>query len=755
MNKNQYLIDIKITITLFVILLILLTYTTGYFNAAPYSGFRMQNSNGRVNEVYDAEQAHKISPNDQVISINTISVSLENAEEIMDLWKSMSPGDTVKLEVLQNGVRQTVEWEFSGWTKAENNARLASQWFMPYFFFLIGVIVFTSVRPRDRLWRLLFTFSLITALWLVVGSGPSRYFLWGANDLLPTLSWFMIATLIELHWVFPTPFKHIPKWMNTVVVSLLHAGAVILSIYEYLYAKEDLYIIGILSSFVLSMILIGIHYISQKKSRNKIRIVARMTGVALLPFLILAIVEMFNIPVDKTTQAGALLGLPLLPLGYLFAIWQGNLTNIKFRANRFLSIYIYIMLIITIFIPILGLITDYEGKVESMAILLIIPFLSVVILLSFYPFQRLVERYILRIPIPRSELLETYSSAMSNTQNADSISTIMGKIVLPSLMIRQSLLIEFQSASHVRVMNSRNVAEYQIPTSQQVNQMLSFQQTILTGDHKEALPENLQWINVVMPLYFDGEMIGIWLLGQRDPDDIYDPELIRIIQAIAQQTAIAIINHQRSTRLRILYEANINRSEAERASLARDLHDDTLNELALLQRKFPDEELSASLTNITSSLRKVIHGLRPTVLSYGLQTALHDLADTLNEIQGTETVTVSLESSPHHLSPDTELHIFRIIQQACENALQHADAENIQISGTIHKDLVMIAVVDDGKGFKGGTGLDLMALVQENHFGMAGMHERATLIGASLDVQTAPGKGTKVILELKTPPKDK
>jgi len=83
-------------------------------------------------------------------------------------------------------------------------------------------------------------------------------------------------------------------------------------------------------------------------------------------------------------------------------------------------------------------------------------------------------------------------------------------------------------------------------------------------------------------------LIGVWLLGRRDPNDYYEDYVVQALETIAQQTTIAIINHHKSIRLRSLYEANINRNEAERANLARELHDDTLNTLAMLQREFQD-----------------------------------------------------------------------------------------------------------------------------------------------------------------------
>ncbi len=87
---------------------------------------------------------------------------------------------------------------------------------------------------------------------------------------------------------------------------------------------------------------------------------------------------------------------------------------------------------------------------------------------------------------------------------------------------------------------------------------------------------------MVLPLVVSGKLIGLWLLGSRDPDDYYAQSEISILKAIANQTAIALVNITQAERLHALYQADIERQEKERASLARGLHDEVLNQLAAL-----------------------------------------------------------------------------------------------------------------------------------------------------------------------------
>jgi signal transduction histidine kinase len=207
------------------------------------------------------------------------------------------------------------------------------------------------------------------------------------------------------------------------------------------------------------------------------------------------------------------------------------------------------------------------------------------------------------------------------------------------------------------------------------------------------------------------------------------------------------VNHSQTKRLRALYQFNIDRHENERARLARDLHDATLNNLALLLHETSDPDASQDIDELITNLRKTIHGLRPEMLSYGLLTALQDLGDTLNERQSQTDVQVTLQGTLTPLPPGIELHLFRIIQQACENALRHAQADHIYIRGQISEAEVHLTVEDDGIGFEIGENTFLSDLLVNQHYGLAGMHERAELIHAKMRITSQPGKGTMVTID--------
>jgi two-component system sensor histidine kinase DegS len=134
------------------------------------------------------------------------------------------------------------------------------------------------------------------------------------------------------------------------------------------------------------------------------------------------------------------------------------------------------------------------------------------------------------------------------------------------------------------------------------------------------------------------------------------------------------------------------------------------------------------------------------MLVYGLKYALDGLADNLSE-RNHDTVQVLSElhaTEECRYAEMVEHNIYRIVQEACENALKYAQGTSIQITGELSLDRINIQVADNGIGFKDGIALRLEDMVANKHFGLAGMHERANLIGAAIKFDSQLNKGTQI-----------
>lgn len=200
--------------------------------------------------------------------------------------------------------------------------------------------------------------------------------------------------------------------------------------------------------------------------------------------------------------------------------------------------------------------------------------------------------------------------------------------------------------------------------------------------------------------------------------------------------------------------------EDERQRLARELHDDTIQALIalkqraqLLRRALPKEtqllplsELETLTEQTIDNLRRTIRALRPIYLEdFGLVSALEMLANETGQVSGVQ-VDFQTRGSARRLAPDIELAIYRMVQEALNNVVRHSRSPkasvNIEFSGLAAR----IQVQDHGIGFdvpKSPAGF-----APAGHFGLVGLHERAELIGATLEITSAPGKGTLLTIIL-------
>jgi signal transduction histidine kinase len=142
-------------------------------------------------------------------------------------------------------------------------------------------------------------------------------------------------------------------------------------------------------------------------------------------------------------------------------------------------------------------------------------------------------------------------------------------------------------------------------------------------------------------------------------------------------------------------------------------------------------------------LRRVVAALSPSVLDrLGLEAAIRHLAARFRRTHPTE-LRLRASLGAGVLGPQTEEAIYRVAQECLQNVARHSRATRVNISLRNADKTIKLSVTDNGAGFCAGK-----AWSKPKSFGLAGMRERAGLLGGTFEVRSAPGKGTKVMLEL-------
>ncbi|MDO8568165.1 MAG: PAS domain S-box protein [Dehalococcoidales bacterium] len=195
--------------------------------------------------------------------------------------------------------------------------------------------------------------------------------------------------------------------------------------------------------------------------------------------------------------------------------------------------------------------------------------------------------------------------------------------------------------------------------------------------------------------------------------------------------------------------------EAERKRIARELHDETAQGLVAVIRNLDDMaegHSRYSVKDVQEQVREVLRGvrqfsqqLRPSILDdLGLVPALKWLASDLNG--NGIAVNVEVNGTVRQLLPEAELTLFRIAQEALNNARRHSGANRVSIGIDFGEHKTTMKVSDNGRGFELPARVGDLARVGK--LGLAGMQERAQLLGGIMAIDAAPGRGTNLTVEV-------
>lgn len=255
-----------------------------------------------------------------------------------------------------------------------------------------------------------------------------------------------------------------------------------------------------------------------------------------------------------------------------------------------------------------------------------------------------------------------------------------------------------------------------------------------------------------VPIVFKGDVVAAFYLADKDDGEPFTGDDERLISVLAAHAAIAIEN------TRLIEQSRELSIVEERNRVARELHDaltQTLFSLTLTSeaaasavRTDPDRA-EAELAQVRSlvdrafaDLRSLIAGMRPPDLDRdGLVETIAKQLDILGRARG---IDVQMDARGEgRLPPGVEAAVFRILQEALTNAVRHSAATSIEVEVAVDGGGVRASVRDDGSGFDPDA-----HAVAGRRLGLTSMRERADEIGARLAIESAPGNGTTVRVEV-------
>jgi signal transduction histidine kinase len=300
-----------------------------------------------------------------------------------------------------------------------------------------------------------------------------------------------------------------------------------------------------------------------------------------------------------------------------------------------------------------------------------------------------------------------------------------------------------------------------VPLDSLPGQVLSSIRTQSVSDINSRVRHGLGDLNleasiaVLSPLVYRAQPQGVLMaLDRVGTDNAFDRDDQQLLESFAASAATAIATAQsvETEKLQLTIEA----SEQERRRWARELHDETLQELGGLKVMLEtaqnaedtgllDKALTRAISQVDQAiqdLQGLITELRPAALDeLGTAAALEDL---ITRVQATSGLTINFEASlayeqgivPTRHTPELESAIYRTVQEALNNATKHSGASQVQIRVKEDSDQIRIEISDDGDGFDPSA--------RSPGFGLLGMRERVRLNEGELEIESAPGQGTRI-----------
>lgn len=255
----------------------------------------------------------------------------------------------------------------------------------------------------------------------------------------------------------------------------------------------------------------------------------------------------------------------------------------------------------------------------------------------------------------------------------------------------------------------------------------------------------------------DGSRIAVETTAGRLRDESGNPVgLIAVVRDITQEKRI------RENEQSYIFEA-IKAQEEVKSWITRMLHDDTIQELLITTHRLQDviednyghlpkrakkhlEETRLLTERVVSEIRNFITDIRPDVIDdMGLVPALRWLTGRIRDDNGIE-ARVIIFGDEKRLTPQTELNLFRIAQEALSNIKKHTNATLAMIMVEFGKDKLTLSISDNGSGFVVPDIISQFARQQK--LGLMGIIERVQLLGGNYKIESSPGKGTLIKVEI-------
>lgn len=699
------------------------------------------------------------------------------------------------------------------------------------------------LHPRDKLVRL-FTYMLLCSAVIVVGDPRFE-----RGDLLGTVavaaanglaaSFFArFGIAFSERWrstrLTPSPWRQI--YAAGPLIPLLTALIYILTLQLPAWVSgtaEALNALGTAACLILGLVALGrtFRQTSARSVRGKILVVWLGAIATFVPLLFLnvlphVILQPSIVPFDTSGY-----WLALLPLTTGFAAIRWRRASLLTMIDR-VSVYgVLALTLVALYAGVAVLIAWLAGVRFSSLVHMLSLGVVVIVAFTFAPLrdrtQRLVDTLLYRDYYDLGPTLQRFGRSLATLRNQQAVANTVLRLVCDTLNLDGAAFVPLPdglSSAVLRLIEPGDV--YVRRTFAREGERASLVAALHTLDpsgldasHRQpvALDPWMGCAALVLVGPGGGEDVtALLLVGPKRGGGTLNPRDRALLATVAHHAATALENatlmnglyttldqlrHVNAnllaarTEQQLLLREVVDAEERQRAALARELHDDALQDLVYLSRhsqycadllaglgshaatpagpaldstpggkrlRAELEELAQAAGASERKLRDLCAGLYPTLLeSLGLPAALEALAEDPVVARGLDVHVAcdrSAETLAQHLDSGQRLHLYRIAHEAVRNTQRHAAAVRVDVNLAVARAAprrsqpelggyrLELSVTDDGTGMP--LPVDYVALLRDRHLGLASIRERAERIGAALDLTPGPAGGTRLAVTL-------
>lgn len=746
----------------------------------PYSGLNWSYTTGVVQAVDPhGPGAALFQPGDRLVAVDGAPVYAAR-----DL-PGLRAGDWVILSVVREGVESARRLQLVASPPAVLFGRLAVI-LVALSFWVLGTLVL-ALGPSNNLITLFFLFCQAFAAALGLGTVSASGPLWSGWAFNFTL-WWIAPLALHTHLLLA---EALSSRRHVRLILYLYGFTLILSLLDLwrlsapapgLLVAVKLVWVGLLLLLSAAVLVWASRRARPLPSRRKTGIAALSASMAFLPPVLFSLVPdgllgRLLLPYEVT-----LLALPLLPLGYAYAIGRRRLVHIERYVNRSVA-YALVAILASVLYAAFYLaqqrLASGDEWTGSPVALVATTLLIVAVPLIYRTLQRMVDRVFYGTWYDDRAAVQQVSHSVAEARgDAGEIGSALCLALLRVFQLESVTLLlyggQFIAASAGASAARREewgapraaalLAAMHAATAETIGRgaELPARLPFSPGDKRQLLGGRPQlW------LLLGGRerALGLLVLGARRGGGDLAPRDLEILGVVVRQAGAALENEyllsevrQYSAQFRRLHRQIVVAREEERKRLARNLHDNTIQALVGLNyrlahtRRQAGVEAMAQLVALQEEVRTILGEVRgvclelrpPALDTLGLVPALQSH---ITEVTAQAPLQIRLEAAAlngREIPDVVALTLYRFLQEALRNVQKHAAARTVAVELEITADeRLVLTVTDDGCGFRPPE--KLSTLTQDHHFGLVGLQEQVEAIGGTMQVCSAPGGGCTLL----------